>query len=92
MKLLRLAISIAGLAILAFACPFSISCPADRTEMHKVGDEYEGLLHLAIYEHQTTAGVTHRVTIRCDRETHPRSGAFRSCPCETPKVFRSAQD
>jgi hypothetical protein len=54
------------MATLLFACPVSISCPADRGEMHKVGDEYSGLGHYAIYQHTTSAGVTHQVPIRCD--------------------------
>ena len=54
------------MATLLFACPVSISCPADRAEMHKVGDEYSGLGHYAIYQHTTSAGVTHQVPIRCD--------------------------
>jgi hypothetical protein len=55
-----------SLATIVFACPVSISCPADRGEMHKVGDEYSGLGHYAIYQHVTSAGVTHQVPIRCD--------------------------
>jgi hypothetical protein len=55
------------LATLLFACPFSIFCPADRGEMHKVGDEYSGSVHFAIYEHQTSGGVTHQLYFRCDQ-------------------------
>jgi hypothetical protein len=66
MKSLNLAITVVNLAALLFACPVSIYCPADRGEMHKVGDEYSGLVHFAIYEHQTSAGVTHQVYFRCE--------------------------
>jgi hypothetical protein len=64
---LKVACSVLSLATLLFACPVSISCPADRSEMHKVGDEYSGLGHYAIYQHTTSAGVTHQVPIRCDQ-------------------------
>jgi hypothetical protein len=64
---LKVACSVLSLATLLFACPVSISCPADRSEMHKVGDEYSGLGHFAIYQHTTSAGVTHQVPIRCDQ-------------------------
>ena len=67
MKTLKLACTILSLATLVFACPSSISCPADRGEMHKVGDEYSGLIHFAIYEHRTSAGVTHQVSFRCEQ-------------------------
>jgi hypothetical protein len=66
-KTLKLACTVLSLATLVFACPSSISCPADRGQMHKVGDEYSGSLHYAIYEHTTSAGVTHQVTFRCDQ-------------------------
>ncbi|MGA9800971.1 MAG: hypothetical protein WBQ68_18285 [Terriglobales bacterium] len=55
------------LETLLFACPVSVSCPADHSEMHRVGDEYSGLGHFAIYQHTTSAGVTHQVPIRCDQ-------------------------
>jgi hypothetical protein len=67
MKLLNVAITVVSLATLLFACPSSISCPADRAEMHQIGDEYLGSVHLAIYEHWTSAGVAHQVTIRCEK-------------------------
>jgi len=54
------------MATLLFACPLSVSCPADHVDMHKVGDDYSGLVHFVIYEHQTSAGQTHQVSIRCD--------------------------
>ncbi len=66
MKSLKVACAVLSLATIVFACPVSISCPADRGEMHKVGDEYSGLGHYAIYQHITSAGVTHQVPIRCD--------------------------
>jgi hypothetical protein len=67
MKSLKVAITVLSLATLLFACPSSVSCPADRAEMYKVGDDYPGLVHLAIYEHKTSAGVTHQVTFRCEQ-------------------------
>jgi hypothetical protein len=66
-KTLKLACTVLSLATLLFACPFSIFCPADRGEMHKVGDEYSGSVHFAIYEHQTSGGVTHQLYFRCDQ-------------------------
>jgi len=35
--------------------------------MHKVGDEYSGLGHYAIYQHTNSAGVVHQVPFRCDQ-------------------------
>lgn len=67
MRTLKLVCAVLSLMSFVFACPVSISCPADRGEMHKVGDEYSRLGHYAIYEHTNSAGVTHRVPIRCDR-------------------------
>ena len=67
LKLLNVAVSVVSLATLLFACPSSISCPADRAEMYQIGDEYSGSVHLAIYEHWTSAGVEHQVTIRCEK-------------------------
>ncbi len=67
MKFLKVAITALSLATLLFACPFSVSCPADHAEMHKVGEDYSGLVHLVIYEHQTSAGETHQITVRCDQ-------------------------
>jgi len=64
---LKLALTVSSLATLLFACPVSISCPADHGEMHKVGDEYSRLGHYAIYQHTTSAGVTHQVPFRCDQ-------------------------
>jgi hypothetical protein len=58
--------AVLGMATLVFACPSSISCPADHGEMHKVGDEYTGAVHFAIYEHRTSSGVTHQVSFRCE--------------------------
>jgi hypothetical protein len=66
MKTLKLTGAVLALATLVFACPSSISCPADHGEMHKVGDEYSGSRHYAIYEHRTSAGVTHQVTFPCE--------------------------
>jgi hypothetical protein len=66
-KILKVACTVLSLATLLFACPVSISCPADRSEMHKVGDEYSGLGHFAIYEHTTSAGVTHQVPFHCEQ-------------------------
>jgi hypothetical protein len=51
MKSLKVAITLLSMATLLFACPFSVSCPADQAEIHKIGDDYSGLVHLAIYEH-----------------------------------------
>jgi hypothetical protein len=67
MKSLKVAITALSLATLLFACPFSVSCPADRAEMYKIGDDYSGLVHLAIYQHQTSAGTTHQLTVRCEK-------------------------
>jgi hypothetical protein len=67
MKLLRQALTVLSLTTLLFACPFSVSCPADKAEMHKVGDSYSGSIHLAIYEHQTSAGTTHQLSVPCER-------------------------
>jgi hypothetical protein len=67
MKSLNVAITLVSLATLLFACPSSISCPADHAEMHQIGDEYSGSVHLAIYKHWTSAGVEHQVTIRCEK-------------------------
>jgi hypothetical protein len=67
MKSLKIIITVLSLATLLFACPTSVSCPADRSEMHKVGDDYSGLVHFGIYEHQNSAGTTHQLYIRCDR-------------------------
>jgi hypothetical protein len=67
MKSLKIAITVLSLAALLFACRSSVSCPADHAEMYKVGDEYTGSRHLAIYEHKTSAGETHQVTFRCEQ-------------------------
>jgi len=66
MKSLKISIIIISLATLLFACPFSVSCPADHADMHKVDENYSGSVHLVIYEHQTSAGETHQVTVRCE--------------------------
>jgi hypothetical protein len=66
MKSLKVSAAVLGLATLVFACPLSVSCPADHVDMHKVGDDYSGLGHVVIYEHKTSAGETHQVTVRCD--------------------------
>ena len=66
MKSLRVSAAVLCLATLVFACPVSVSCPADHVDMHKVGDDYSGLVHFVIYEHKTSAGETHQVTVRCD--------------------------
>ncbi|MGA8308912.1 MAG: hypothetical protein WB755_02705 [Terriglobales bacterium] len=67
MKSVKIAITVVSLVTLLFACPTSVSCPADRAEMYKVGDDYTGLTHLAIYEHRTSAGVTHQITVSCEK-------------------------
>jgi hypothetical protein len=67
MKSAKTVVVVLGLAALLFACPFSVPCPADHIEMHKVGEDYSGLVHVVIYEHQTSAGETHQVTIRCEK-------------------------
>ena len=67
MKTLMLACTVLSLAALLPACPLSIFCTADRGAMHKVGDEYSGSVHFAIYEHQTSGGVTHRLYVRCEK-------------------------
>lgn len=67
MKSVKIAITVVSLMTLLFACPTSVSCPADRAEMYKVGDDYTGLTHLAIYEHRTSAGVTHQITVSCEK-------------------------
>jgi hypothetical protein len=67
MKSVKTAVVVLGLAALLFACPFSVPCPADHIEMHKVGEDYSGLVHVVIYEHLTSAGETHQVTIRCEK-------------------------
>lgn len=51
----------------AAACPFTVNCPADGQQMYKVGDDYAGVKHLAIYEHTTVSGLVHRVTVPCDK-------------------------
>jgi hypothetical protein len=66
MKSLKISAAVLSMATLLFACPLSVSCPADHVDMHKVGDDYSGLVHFVIYEHQTSAGQTHQVSIRCD--------------------------
>lgn len=66
-KSVKLSVVVISLATLLFACPFSVSCPADHIDMHKVGEDNSGLVHLVIYEHQTSAGETHQVTIRCEK-------------------------
>jgi hypothetical protein len=66
MKSMKVLISALSLATLLFACPFSVSCPADHADMHKVGEDNSGLVRLVIYEHQTSAGETHQVTLRCE--------------------------
>jgi hypothetical protein len=67
MKSVKVAITVFTLVTLLFACPSSVSCPADHAEMYKVGDDYTGLTHLAIYEHRTSAGVTHQITVSCEK-------------------------
>ena len=67
MKSVKIAITFVSLVTLLFACPTSVSCPADHAEMYKVGDDYTGLTHLAIYEHHTSAGVTHQITVSCEK-------------------------
>lgn len=67
MKSVKIAMTVVSLVTLLFACPTSVSCPADRAEMYKVGDDYTGLTHLAIYEHRTSAGVTHQITVSCEK-------------------------
>ena len=67
MKSIKVSVIVMSLATLLFACPSSVSCPADHAEMHKVGDDYSQSVHLVIYEHRTSAGETHQITIRCER-------------------------
>jgi hypothetical protein len=67
MKSLRVSVVVISLATVLFACPFSVSCPADHVDMHKVGEDDSGFVHFVIYEHQTSAGETHQVTVRCDK-------------------------
>lgn len=67
MKSLKVSVIVMSLATLLFACPLSVSCPADHAEMHKVGEDYSGSVHSVIYEHQTSAGETHQVTVRCEK-------------------------
>ena len=66
MKSVKLLAVVMSLATLLFACPFSITCPADHADMHQVGEDNSGPVHLVIYEHQTSAGETHQITIRCE--------------------------
>ena len=67
MQPLKLTITVLSLAALLFACQFSVSCPADHAEMHKVGEDDSGLVHLVIYEHRTSAGETHQISVPCDQ-------------------------
>lgn len=57
--------AVLNFATFLFACPFSITCPADHADMHQVGVDNSGPIHLVIYEHKTSAGETHQLTIRC---------------------------
>ena len=66
MKSVKLSGVVMSLATVLFACPFSVTCPADHADMHKVGEDNSGLVRLVIYEHQTSAGQTHQITIRCE--------------------------
>ncbi len=66
MKSVKLSAVVMSLATVVFACPFSVTCPADHADMHKVGEDNSGLVRLVIYEHQTSAGQTHQITIRCE--------------------------
>ena len=67
MKLFKVAVIVMSLATLLFACPTSVSCPADHAEMQRVGEDNSGPVHLVVFEHQTSAGETHQVSIRCER-------------------------
>jgi hypothetical protein len=49
MKSLKISAAVLSMATLLFACPLSVSCPADHVDMHKVGDDYSGLVHFVIY-------------------------------------------
>jgi hypothetical protein len=66
-KTLKLACTVLSLGTLLFSCPVSVECPADHAEMYKIGDDYTGLGHFAIYEHKNSAGVTHQVSFRCEK-------------------------
>ena len=67
MNLLKAFVVVVSLATVLLACPFSVSCPADHAEMHRVGEDNSGPAHLVVFEHQTSAGETHQVSIRCER-------------------------
>jgi hypothetical protein len=67
MKSLKVSIAVLSLATLLFACPSSVTCPADHADMHKVGEDNSGPVRMVTYEHQTSAGQTHQVTIRCEK-------------------------
>src|ERR1700722_2426617 len=67
MKSIRISVAVLGLATLLFACPNSVSCPADHAEMHEVSEDSSGPVRLVIYAHQTSAGETHQVTVRCEK-------------------------
>ena len=41
--------------------------PADHADMHKVSEDNSGSARMVTYEHQTSAGQTHQVTIRCEK-------------------------
>ena len=67
MKSIKISVALLGLATLLFACPNSVSCPADHAEMHEVSEDSSGSVRLVIYAHQTSAGETHQVTVRCEK-------------------------
>jgi hypothetical protein len=67
MQSLKIAMIVLSLATLLFACPSSVTCPADHADMHKVGEDDSGSVRMVTYEHQTSAGQTHQVTIRCEK-------------------------
>jgi len=67
MKSLKVATTTLSLATLLFACPVSVSCPADHAEMHEVREEDSGSVRVLTYEHQTSAGETHQITVRCEK-------------------------
>ena len=58
------------LMLFAFStpCPMSVACPVDGQPMYKSGDDYAGIKHLATYEHTTTDGMVHKLTIECKEQ------------------------
>ncbi len=67
MQSLQVAAAVLGLTTVLFACPLSVSCPADNAEMHKVGETFSGQVRMAIFEHRTSAGTIHQITVPCGK-------------------------